>query len=92
MTAAGTQTVRGSIRDKDGDATTYTAPVTVTVTGDSLCALARSYVGSAGVANSLCTKLAGGAYAAFANEVDAQTGKALTADQAAILKGLVAQL
>ncbi|HKH31415.1 MAG TPA: hypothetical protein VKA45_10210, partial [Gaiellaceae bacterium] len=59
---------------------------------DSLCALVRSYVGSAGVANSLCTKLARGAYAAFANEVDAQTGKALTADEAAILKGLVAQL
>jgi len=69
-----------------------TATVAVTVTRDSLCALVRSYVGSAGVATSLCSKLAGGAYAAFANEVDAQTGKALTADQAAILKGLVAQL
>jgi hypothetical protein len=92
-TAVGTVTVGGAIRDKDGGTTPYSTLVAVTVTGDSLCALVRSYLGSGdGVANSLCAKLAGAAYPAFANEVDAQTGKRLTADQATILKGLVSEL
>ncbi len=64
----------------------------MTVTRDSLCALVRSYVANAGVATSLCSKLASGAYAAFASEVDAQTGKLLTAEQAAVLKRLVGRL
>ena len=61
-------------------------------TPQSVCELAEEYVASAGVASSLCAKLASGAYKAFANEVDAQTGKRLTAGQAAILKQLVARL
>jgi predicted extracellular nuclease len=54
------------------------------------CALVESYVTkNKGLANSLCVKLQNGAYEAFRNEVSAQTGKALTAAQAATLLGAV---
>jgi predicted extracellular nuclease len=88
----GPQTVHGTIRDKDGGTTEYTATVNVGVTVASLCALVEQYVTKAGVANSLCVKLRNGALGAFANELDAQAGKALAVEQAATLKGLAEHL
>jgi hypothetical protein len=91
-TDVGTRTVRGAIRDRDGGVTTYTAIVAISVSVDSLCATIRGWAKNAGQANSLCVKLQHGQIEAFAHEVDAQTGKAFTSDQAALLKRLAARL
>ena len=53
----GARAVRGRITDKDGDATVYTATVTVVVTAASLCDLTTAYVTKPGIAHSLCAKL-----------------------------------
>jgi predicted extracellular nuclease len=55
--SAGTRTVRGQIRDKDGGVTEYSATVTVGVTFDGLCSLVREYSSKPGVANALCALL-----------------------------------
>jgi hypothetical protein len=91
-TDTGSFTVRGAVKDKDGGVTSYTATVQVTVTVDSLCTAIAGWTKNAGSANSLCVKLQNGQIGAFANEVDAQTGKSLTADQAAVLKRLAGRL
>lgn len=99
----GTLTVRGTIKDKDGGVTEYTAQVAVTVTFDSLCALVRSYSTDPKVADDLCAKLAtaaeapaptahDGALGAFGNQIDAKVGKGITAEQAAELKLLSTRL
>jgi Endonuclease/Exonuclease/phosphatase family/PKD domain len=88
----GTQTVAGRVRDKDGGVSTYTATVQISVTVDSVCALVQSLAKNSGQATSLCAKLQHGQIEAFGHEVDAQTGKAFTAEQAALLERLAAQL
>jgi hypothetical protein len=88
----GTQAVGGRVRDKDGGVTTYTATVQSTVTVDSLVGLVTSLSKNGGEANSLSVKLRHGQIDAFDHEVDAQTGKAFTADQAALLERLAARL
>jgi hypothetical protein len=45
-------------------------------------------VTKAGVAQALCDKLADGSFAAYRNLLDAQTGKWLSAADAALLKSL----
>jgi hypothetical protein len=90
--ASGTRIVRAQIRDKDGDAREYTAQVAVTNTPDSLCALTRTLVTKAGVAQGLCDKLADGAFKAYRNQLDAQSGKAISASDAALLKSLSLEL
>ena len=62
----------------------------VALTADGVCGVVKSFVTKAGVANSLCVKLAAGSYGAFGNELRAQTGKAITAPKAASLRSLVA--
>lgn len=98
----GTHTLEATATDRAGNTTVETATFEITVTYDGLCELARSYSGNPGVANSLCAKLASaqasaergqtdsaaGMIAAFKNEVAAQSGKALTAQQAATLSSL----
>ena len=88
----GTLTVRGRITDKDGGSTIYQATTTVIVTVASLCDLTTAYVTKDGVANALCVKLQQGSYEAYANEVAAQSGKSMTAEQAATLIRLVQRL
>jgi uncharacterized protein len=99
----GTRSVGGKIRDKDGGVTEYRASVPVTVTFNSLCDLVRVYSSDPKVADDLCAKLAqaqsapmgsarDGLLAAFRNQVDAKTGKGLTADQAAELNLLSMRL
>jgi hypothetical protein len=94
------------IRDKDGDSSEYRAPVSVTVTFDSLCSLVRSVVTSTDVADGLCSKLAAAADAAargnaaakqnqlqaFRNQVDGQTGKSIAPADADVLKRLSTRL
>jgi hypothetical protein len=91
-TDTGNLTVRGKITDKDGGSTVYSETVLVTVTVQSLCDLTSQYVAGDGIAHSLCVKLEHGSYGAYANEVAAQSGKALSAEQAAILTRLVGRL
>jgi hypothetical protein len=97
--AAGSRSVGGKIRDRDGGVMEYTATVNVVVTFDSLCDLVRSYATDPKVADSLCAKLAQAASApnataregflsAFRSQVDAKTGRGLTPAQAATLKQL----
>ena len=76
------------------------------VTFDSLCALTRTLVTKADVAQSLCDKLVAAAaadaagdtkkrentLAAYRKQVDAQTGKAITTANAALLKRLSLEL
>jgi uncharacterized protein len=88
----GSLTVRGRITDKDGGSTIYSATVSVTVTAASLCDLTSEYVQNEGIAHSLCAKLEHGSYGAYVNEVEAQAGKALTAEQAATLTRLAGRL
>lgn len=105
-TVTGDRSVGGKIRDKDGGVTEYLATVHVVVNFESLCALARSYLTKAGVADSLCGKLESAAAArdrgnskaaqnilnAFKNEVEAQRGKALTSENADTLIALADSL
>lgn len=84
---------------------TITAPLS-SPTYDSLCTLATGFSTKAGVATALCAKLSAasasaargdatsrtGQLGAFINQVSAQSGKALTAEQAAILTRLAKAL
>jgi hypothetical protein len=98
--------VGGKVRDDDGGETPYTATVQVIVSFDSLCDLTKLYVDSADVAQSLCDKLAAAKAAAaagktktkenildaYVNQVEAQSGKSMTAAEAEILTDLAEQL
>ncbi|HSS81060.1 MAG TPA: lamin tail domain-containing protein [Gaiellaceae bacterium] len=63
----GLRTVHGTIRDKDGGVTEYTATVDVTVTFQSLCNLTRLYSKKVMLADRLCGLLASA-------EADANSG------------------
>jgi uncharacterized protein len=98
----GVRSVGGKIRDKDGGITEYTATVAVIVTYDSLCSLTRTLVTKIGIANALCDKLDHAEAAAsigntglrdaylrdYRKQLDSQTGKSVTATNAALLKTL----
>jgi hypothetical protein len=98
--APGTHRLSATATDAAGNSTTLETSFTVAVTSGGVCALVQRWVTRTGVAQSLCAKLdsaAGrrgdpGILAAFAHEVDAQTGKTITAEHAAILKRLVQAL
>jgi len=101
-TVTGDRSVGAKIKDKDGGVTEYQATVHVVVTFDSLCALARSYATKTGIGDSLCAKVDNAAAArdrgnvkaaqnilkAFANEVEAQRGKAIASENADTLIAL----
>ncbi len=91
-TDTGVRTIRAKVQDKDGGVTELTASVSVVVTVESLCALVERVVRSDGIAQALCVKLRHGSYRAFANQVDAQTGKTISPSDAALLKRLAARL
>ncbi|HET9424012.1 MAG TPA: hypothetical protein VFO55_01470 [Gemmatimonadaceae bacterium] len=102
----GTTTRSASATDFAGNVGSASTSFQVVVTSASLCELTKRFVSQAGIANSLCAKLnAAGAssargrpatadnqYQAYVNEVSAQSGKALTASNAAILIQLANQL
>ena len=101
--AVGPRTVGGKVRDDDGDFTEYRATVAVVVTFDSLCALVRVYVDVQSVADSLCEKLDAAEAKAnrkdreailksFVSLVEAQSGKSMTATEAATLIRLAGAL
>ena len=101
--AVGTRSVGGKVRDDDGGETEYRATVAVVVTFDSLCALVRVYVDVQSVADSLCEKLDAAEakmnrkdreaiLKSFVNLVEAQSGKSMTATEAATLIRLAGSL
>lgn len=95
-----------SATDNAGNGATATTSFTVSVTSESLCNLTERFVSHTGIANSLCVKLNAAAAAAargnlqakagplgaYVEELQAQSGKAITADNAAILINLVRYL
>jgi hypothetical protein len=95
----GTNSFSASATDLAGNTGSGSTSFTVVVTYESLRSLTRQFVGQRGILNSLEAKLNAaeaaaargnanakqGAITAYINEVQAQSGKALTADQAAIL-------
>lgn len=85
----GANTVSASAMDHAGNSGSGTTSFTVSVTSASLCKLVQRFSTNAGVANSLCAKLSNTAYGAFRNEVQAQTGKMISASDAAVLLRLV---
>jgi hypothetical protein len=89
---AGPHVVTASATDNAGNQATKSVTFTVRVTTTGMCALVQRWVENRGLANSLCQKLRNGALAAFENELRAQSGKALSADRAATLAGLVPAL
>jgi hypothetical protein len=102
----GTLFVRAAIRDKDGGVTEYDATVQVVVTYESLCALVRSLTANVKVADALCAKLGAAAsatargndtarrneLASFDMQLDAQTDKTISAQDAELLHRLSARL
>lgn len=83
--AAGHHTLTYSATDNAGNIGTGTATFTIVVAPADVCTLVRRWTDNAGVASSLCTKLKNGSTRAFTNEVNAQRGKHLQADKAAVL-------
>ena len=100
--SVGTRSVGGKVRDDDGGVTEYRATVAVVVTFDSLCDLVRVYVDKQDVADSLCDKLDAAEVkkartgvtdlSSFVNQVEAQSGKSMTATEAETLIRLAGAL
>ena len=100
--AVGNLAVGGKVRDKDGGIREYNRTVAVGVTYDSLCALTKSLVTKKPVEDYLCKKLEEAEkYEAKGNmknhdkrlqeyrkKLDQETGKAVSAADAALLKSL----
>jgi hypothetical protein len=85
LAGVGSHALNASATNGAGLTTTRSATYTVTATAGSVSALVSRWVSNPGVANSLTTKLGNGQINAFINEVQAQTGKKIPADKAAIL-------
>lgn len=102
----GAHTLTATATDEAGNTTTVTATFTVVLNASGLCALVHQLSSSEDVADGLCdkirqiaaasaagkTKVASNVLGALGNQLRAQTGKALTAAEAALIAGLAAQL
>lgn len=98
----GTNTYSATALDLAGNQGVGSTTFTVSVTESTLCNLIQELSSDRGIAHSLCAKLAAaeaaeergnlharaGQLGAFVNEVQAQTGKAFTAEEAEILIAL----
>ena len=88
----GPHTLSATATDRAGNTGAGSTTVDVIVTPASLETLVDQLVGDHGIANSLVAKLQARNVKAFDNEVDAQTGKKISAADAALLKQLAAAL
>ncbi|MDQ0875780.1 uncharacterized lipoprotein YddW (UPF0748 family)/fibronectin type 3 domain-containing protein [Paenibacillus sp. V4I3] len=91
----GSHVVTIDVQDAAGNAASASFTYTVQTTISSVANVTRTFVtgpGAVGVTNSLVKKLEHGNYDAFINEVQAQTGKRLTMQQADVLIRLAASL
>ena len=103
---AGEHSFAGTATDVAGNSRNETTTFRVVVTSAGVCALTRSFSSSASVADGLCDKLAAAEAAAargsdkaasnildaYRNQLRAQTGKAISAANAAVLLNLLATL
>ncbi len=102
----GAHAVSASATDNAGNANGASGSFTVNATTTSVCALVQRWVSAAGIAKSMCSKL-DNAQAAFdrgsigagdnqldalINEIDAQSGKAISSSNAATLVSLTGAL
>lgn len=104
--ALGSNTRSATALDNAGNSGSGSTSFTVEVTFGSLCTLTRRFVSQAGIAHSMCQKLSAAAAAAargndpakqgqlgaYINHVQAQSGKALSAADAATLTRLAGAL
>ena len=95
----GTHSVGATATDKAGNTESGSGSFTVVATAGGVCALTQQWDTKAGVASALCAKLQAAAasrargdngaadnqLAAFRNQLDAQSGKSISADHAATL-------
>jgi hypothetical protein len=81
----GTHTLTATATDLSGNTTTVQTTFTVTLTEGSLCTLTRRWVSQTGVAHAMCVKLQHQDYLPYIWHVRAQTGKTVSAANAAIL-------
>ncbi len=102
ISTPGPRTIKVRVTDAGGLTAVDTATVNVVVTYDSLCALTEALVTKASIAHALCVKLENaeaaaargnlnardGMLKAYRNQLDAQTGKSVSAADAALLKAL----
>jgi len=86
----GANSASASATDNAGNNGNASTSFTVAVTGGSLCNLVKRWVSNAGVANSMCVKIDHETWGALSNELKAQSGKKISAANAAILLRLVA--
>jgi hypothetical protein len=89
--ALGVNTRTATATDRAGNSATATTTFTVGATRASVCALVKRWVANAGIANAMCKQLEGPTRA-FVNHVEAQSGKALSAANAARLIELAGAL
>lgn len=93
---APSRTLSASATDRAGNVGRATATVRVVVTHDDVCALGRSFSDKDGVTRALCAKLASARQRdrgdddlrSYRNQVAAQSGKALTPQEAEVLTRL----
>ena len=85
----GSHSLTATATDVAGNTTTTTTSFTVTVDGTSLCVKIAQIVKAQAKGQ---TKVAANVLGALDNELRAQTGKALTAAEAALISSLAAQL
>jgi endonuclease/exonuclease/phosphatase family metal-dependent hydrolase len=88
----GGHTVSAAATDRAGNNGAASATFTVTVTADSLCRLTAQFVTQTGIATALCDKLRDGEISAYRKQLEAQSGKTLTAAQAELLSRLAGSL
>ena len=83
--APGVHSYSATASDVAGNASTATTSFTISVTAASVCTLVERWSSKENWTNSLCVKLQQGNLEAFRNELAAQSGKAISAANAAIL-------
>ena len=102
----GSHTFSATATDNAGNDASASVTFTVGVTYTSLCALTQQWVDNPGIAHALCAKLdaaaasaargnnnsKAGQLGAYANQLNAQAGKSISAEHAAILIALSAAL
>jgi hypothetical protein len=90
--AIGANSFSATATDQAGNVGGAVASFTVTVTPAGICALVNQFVANKGNANAMCKQLEQNGTRAFINHVEAQSGKALSAPNAATLIALAQAL